>query len=303
MADAKETIPLSRIDDYLRAVFTYLKKVGGRARPKDIFSAIAPGLSLSEHERSLNKSGVVRWENNTRFYKIDCTKAGFLLSDDGYWVLTPKGEEALSLPKGQLVRTAQELYRKWKQAKGEGQPPPAGPVPPTPPPEVEEKERVLVYEQAVESARTQIEDHVNALSPYEFQDLVAELLRAMGYHIRHVSPPGGKGTDVLAYSDPIGAKLPRIRAEVRHREVAVDINAVKALEGGLRKDEDIGLFVSSSGFTKDALQHAVSSQKHIETMDLPRLVSLWQEHYPKIGEVGRALLPLRTVHFLAPPEE
>jgi len=227
-----------------------------------------------------------------------CTKAGYLLSDDGYWVLTPKGEEALSLPKGRLVRSAQELYRKWRMAK------PAGPGGPTSPPNdepPEEADDIVVYEKARDAARAQIEDHINQLSPYEFQDLVAELLRAMGYHIRHVSPPGGHGIDVLAYTDPIGAHLPRIRAEVRHREASVDLPAMKALDAGLRKDEDIGLFVSSGGFTKDALQHAESSAKHIETMDLQRFVSLWQEQYAKVGERGRALLPLRAVHFLAPP--
>jgi len=38
-------------------------------------------------------------------------------------------------------------------------------------------------------------------------------------------------------------------------------------------------------------------------MDLDRLVSLWQEHYERISEAGKTLLPLVKVHFLAPAEE
>jgi hypothetical protein len=38
-------------------------------------------------------------------------------------------------------------------------------------------------------------------------------------------------------------------------------------------------------------------------MDLDRLVSLWQQHYDRISEAGKALLPLVKVHFLAPAEE
>ncbi len=71
----------------------------------------------------------------------------------------------------------------------------------------------------------------------------------------------------------------------------------------LRKEGDIGLIISSGGFSSDAERELRSSSKHIETMDLDRLVSLWQEHYEWISEAGKTLLPLVKVHFLAPAEE
>ncbi len=66
---------------------------------------------------------------------------------------------------------------------------------------------------------------------------------------------------------------------------------------------DIGLFVSRTGFTADAEREIRSSTKHIETMDLDRLVSLWQQHYEKLSETGKALLPLVKLYFLAPADE
>ncbi len=37
------------------------------------------------------------------------------------------------------------------------------------------------------------------MNPYEFQDLVAALLKAMGYHVNYVSPPGpDRGLDIVA---------------------------------------------------------------------------------------------------------
>ena len=78
---------------------------------------------------------------------------------------------------------------------------------------------------------------------------------------------------------------------------------VRELEGLLRKEGDIGLIVSSAGFTSDAERELRSSTKHIETMDLDRLVSLWQQHYDRISETGKTLRPLVKVHFLAPAEE
>ena len=41
-----------------------------------------------------------------------------------------------------------------------------------------------------------------------------------------------------------------------------------------------------------------SSTKHVETMDLDRLIALWQEHYEKLRESGKQMLPLVGVHFL-----
>ena len=80
-------------------------------------------------------------------------------------------------------------------------------------------------------------------------------------------------------------------------------NGVRELEAVLRKEGDIVLFVSRTGFTADAEREIRSSTKHIETMDLDRLVSLWQQHYEKLSETGKALLPLVKVYFLAPAEE
>jgi len=75
------------------------------------------------------------------------------------------------------------------------------------------------------------------------------------------------------------------------------------MEAILRKDGDIGLIVSSGGITADGEREIRSSTKHIEMMDLDRLIGLWQDHYEKISETGKALLPLVKVYFLAPAEE
>lgn len=75
------------------------------------------------------------------------------------------------------------------------------------------------------------------------------------------------------------------------------------MEGSLRTEGDIGLIVSSGGYTSEAKREIQSSSKHIETMDLERVITLWQEHYEKLSQAGKALLPLVKVLFLAPAEE
>jgi restriction system protein len=90
---------------------------------------------------------------------------------------------------------------------------------------------------------------------------------------------------------------------VKHREQKATAKEIRELEGLLRRDDDIGLLVSSGGFTSDAEREARASHKHIELMDLSRFVGLWQEHYDKLRESGRTMLPLVKIFFLAPDEE
>jgi restriction system protein len=272
--------------------------MGGQGKPKEVLAAVEPKLNLTDYEKERTKTGAIRWNTHIRFYTTDCVKAGFLVKGDGQWTLTEKGEKALKLPPGQLVRIAQREYQAYKRAHDEESVPDinAG---------TEEKvERQAVYEEAREDARAEIEDHINSLTAYDFQDLVAELLRAMGYYISFVAPPGPDGgRDVVAYKDPLGTMSPRIYVQVKHRDQKVDLKEVQQLVGTLHKDGDIGLFVSSSGFTKVAGREIQSSNKHVEKMDLDRLVKLWQQHYDHISETGKALLPLVQVYFLKPSQE
>ncbi len=56
-------------------------------------------------------------------------------------------------------------------------------------------------------AREGIRQFIASKSPYEFQDMVAALLRAMDYHTPFIAPKGKDGgIDIIAYLDPLGAK-------------------------------------------------------------------------------------------------
>ena len=106
-----------------------------------------------------------------------------------------------------------------------------------------------------------------------------------------------------AYKDPLGITAPRIKVQVKHRDQKVAAKDVREMEGLLRKEGDIGLIVSSGNFTADAEREIRSSSRHIETMDLERVITLWQEHYEKLRQSRKTLLPLVKVFFLAPAEE
>jgi restriction system protein len=295
-------IPKERVGEIMKIVLTELKNAGGEAKLKDLFERSEPKLNLSEYEKAAHeKSGYIRWRSVVHFYSIDCVKAGYLQKTSGRWKLTPEGEKALKKPAAEFIHSAVQQYRAWKANKVNSD----GEVPDAPEEPAEEKlVRQTAYESAVEQARTEIEDHIDSLGWYDFQKLVAELLVAMGYHVPFIAPPGRDGgVDVIAYKDPLGTVAPRIKVQVKHKEKKVSVSEVRELEAILRKEGDIGLIVSSSGFTSEVEREIRSSTKHIETMDLDRLIRLWQQYYDQVPEAGKTLLPLVKLYFLAPPEE
>jgi restriction system protein len=186
------------------------------------------------------------------------------------------------------------LYREW--AKEQPQPEPAvleaG----------DEPDAGSTLEEAQEQARSEIEAHLLAMNPYEFQDLIASLLRAMDYHVDWVAPPGADdGNDIIAFADPLGARGPRIRVQVKRHQSKADVDALRAFMA-VMKGDDVGIYVDTGGFTKDAGREARRQQSTMTLWDLARVIELWIEYYDRIAEADRARLLLTPVFYLSPSD-
>jgi restriction system protein len=190
---------------------------------------------------------------------------------------------------------ASELYHKWRSA----QPKAADNIEEDAGPE----ESQTTFEEAEEQAWTEIETYLRDMNPYDFQKLVAALLRAMGYHVSWVSPPGpDKGVDIVAYTDPLGTKNPRIKIQVKRHEGPVGADGLRSFMA-LLSDQDVGIYVCAGGFTSAAESEArTQERRRLTLLDLEKLFDLWVQHYGKLSEADKELLPLRPVYYLAPPE-
>jgi restriction system protein len=295
-------ISLDRIGEMMKAVLIELRDAGGEAKSKDLLARAEGKLALSDYEKEIyQKTGYVRWQSIIHFYSIDCAKAGYIQKASGKWYLTPQGEAALRQPPGEFIRSAVEKYRAWKRTKLISS---TGDAPVDVENVEEEIVRQTAYDLAKDQAQDEIEKRINSLGPYQFQDLVAALLTAMGYHIPFIAGRGQDGgVDIIAYKDPLGTSTPRIRVQVKHRDQKVTVKEVRELEGILRKEGDVGLIVSSGGFTSEVEREIRSSSKHIETMNLDRVIDLWKQYYDHIPQSGKTLLPLVKLFFFAPIEE
>jgi len=246
------------------------------------------------------KTDKLRWWGILHFFSINCVKAGFLIKKKGSWYITPEGEKALKLGKAGLLKEAAKGYKKWKaeqqetEAHGEQDDSQDGEV---------ELEPSVTVDQVEQQAIDGIRNHISKMNPYEFQDLVAALLRGMGYYTPFVAPKGKDGgVDILAYRDAFGIESPRIKVQVKHRGQSATVKEIRELIGILQRDGDVGIFVSTGAYTPDARSTARNAHVHVELIDLDNFISLWQEFFKKLSDEDKNLLPLVPVYFLAPTE-
>lgn len=273
-----------------------LKEKGGEAPGREVVAEVEKRVQLDEWAKEVyEKSGYIRWQSILHFFSIDCIKAGFLVKKKGMWYLTPEGEKALKLGDVGLLKAAQAAYRKWKEENRT-----ADLAEEEEPTDSQQSQEATIHEMeqlAFEGLRKQI----NQKNAYEFQDLVAALLRGMGYYTPFVAPHGKDGgIDVIAYRDPLGTISPRIKVQIKHRSDTARVEEIRQLMGLLQKDGDVGIFVSSSGFTPDAKTTARTSHVHVELIDLDRFILLWEEFYSKLNDEDKNLLSLVPIYFYSP---
>jgi restriction system protein len=291
-------ITSARTGELLRALLGMLQNHTDGLQARDALKALRTVVPPTPYELGTFPSGGVRYDKIIRFATVDCVKAKWLVKDGGRWYVTDAGVAALKQfsDPAKFHAEAVRLYRAWKKAL------------PPPDPDIEDlddgdglEEVSVTLEVAQEQARDQIAAYLHGMDPYEFQKLVGDLLTAMGYHVAWISPPGkDDGIDLLAYPDPLGTRPPRIKVQVKRYEKAIPVPEVSAFMGNLGSDE-VGIFVATGGFTKDAEAKARTDKQHRVTLvGLDALVKLWVKHYAALDDLARQRLPLQPVYFLAP---
>ena len=308
-ATAEPNTSRRRIGDLQRAVCAELATAPEGLRAAEVIARVERRVPPTAYEQGEYASGGRRYATMVRFATIGPVKAGWLVKDGGRWILTDTGRDALAAhPDPQdFFRRSDALYRIWRRqtavddatdpdndpaadASAAPLPAPGGAVAAT-----------ITFEQAQDQAWGEIERHLGAMPPFDFQELVAELLRGMGYHIGWIAPPGKDGgVDIIAFTDPLGTQPPRIKVQVKRQQSRVDVQGLRSFLAVLAAD-DVGIFVNAGGFTKDAQDEARTQQnRRVTLIDLERLVDLWTAHYPRLDEGARRRLPLQPIYFLAP---
>ena len=280
-----------------------LKENDGEMASSALMDALLKRVSLDEWAKGvLEKSGNIRWQSILHFYSIDLIKANYLIKNKGIWYLTPEGEKAIDMGERKLFKSAQESYRIWKEKNKK-----------------EEVYRISdndVSEEQIEEASQQVSSLLETarekalqsftkyiseeFDAYSFQNLCAALFRGMGYYTPFDAPKGKDGgIDIIAYKDPIGSIFPHIKVQVKYYPNSGKVNSQQIRQlAGLLKNNDIGVFICTSGFTAEAQKEFRHSNPHIELIDLERFVRLWQEFYVNMSDEDKTLMPISSVYFV-----
>ena len=286
-----------RVGELKRGVFKVLLEQPEGLAAKEVLLRMEQVVPPTDFERTdyTKRPGVRRFEKMVRFATIAPVKAGWLIKSKGRWYLTEEGRKAyqgIGDPE-KFAQEATRLFRQWRASQADTVAEVAEGAP----------EAASTIEEAEEEAWGEIQDYLQKMGPYDFQELVAALLRAMGYHVSWIAPPGpDKGIDILAHNDPLGTSVPRIKVQVKRRMEKVNVEGLRSFMAVLG-EQDVGIFVSTGGFTTDAQEEARTQEKRkITLLDLEQLFDLWVQHYERVAEAEKRLLPLKPVYYLGPSE-
>jgi restriction system protein len=292
-----------RVGELQRGVIKILVDSPQGLPAKEVLQRLDKVVPPTDFEKSdyPKHPGVRRFEKMARFATIGPVKAGWLVKSKGRWYVTEEGRKAYNqiTDPEKFMREADRLYRQWRATQPEAiaeleEGLPEGPA------SIEKAAEASTVEEAEETAWAEIEQYVQTINPYDLQKLVAALLRAMGYHVSWIAPPGpDKGIDILAHNDPLGTSTPRIKVQVKRRADKISVDGLRSFMA-LLGEQDVGIFVSTGGFTSDAESEARTKEtRKLTLVDLEKLVELWVEHYDKVSESDKLLLPLKPVYYLA----
>lgn len=281
------------------AALQILSEKDGSCRVAQLRADIAQRVQLLPWDNE-EVNGSPRWFTFLSFYSTTYAVAGFIRKSRGTWYLTDEGRDVLANTPEDVFLAALEAYQKSKAgetaAHGGSSSASAN---------TDASVSAISHELSLDDIKEKADDGIRRFlasrSPYQFQDLVAALLRAMGFFTPFVAPKGKDGgVDVLAFHDPLGTSNPRVKVQVKHYPTGVvGVDVVRQLVGLLNRDGDVGVVVTSGLFTSEAQRAARESHRSIRLIDGDEFISLWEAYYSKMPEDDKALLRITPVFFLS----
>ncbi|SIQ65073.1 restriction system protein [Chryseobacterium sp. RU37D] len=162
----------------------------------------------------------------------------------------------------------------------------------------EEPEKLVELKEDVQyKSQEFIKDIIANLSWQDTERLVAGIFRGIGYKTRMTPSSSDLGSDIIVSPDELGMEEPRIKVEVKKRtREKIGTPDIRSFIGGMR-DYNKGIFVSTSGFSKDARHEAERANIAITLVDLDWLVELLLNNYENLDVETKALVPLKRIYW------
>lgn len=135
------------------------------------------------------------------------------------------------------------------------------------------------------------------ISPQEFEEFTAALLRTLGYEARVTRYSQDGGVDVVAHKDPLGVEPPLIKVQCKQSDRCSGAPDVQRLVGTQGVGEH-SLFVNLGSYSRDAIA-IERTRPGLRLLNGDDLVELVLKHYAALPEEWRAKIPLTPVLVVA----
>jgi restriction system protein len=266
-----------------------------------VYNALSDLFSITPEERAeLLPSGTqLRWNNRVNWACYDLYKAGLLdRPKRGHYKINDLGRKVLSDKPANLDRAFLRQFAGF-QAWDKGVATTEGTVPATTEPEPSTQtanERLeAAFEEMQSALKQDLLDIVRKMDPYAFEQLVVDLLVAMGYGgsraeaAQVTQRSADEGIDGVIKEDRLG--LETIYLQAKRWQSAVGRKELQAFVGALAgQGASKGVFITSGEFANTANEYVEKiSQKgqKVVLIDGDRMASLMIEH-------GVGVSPIKT---------
>ncbi len=263
----------ARFARYMSPILESLRELGGSARPREVYDAVAVKLNISDAERDVeNQSGTSRFENEVAWARFYLVRTGYLDSSKrGVWSLTDLGRAEETLKDDQLseiIRTVQSQ----KRVKADAQ-------------KASDAELEEIAEKEVESAapedvprgyREHALELLLSLPPAGFERLCQRLLRESGFQqVRVTGKSGDGGIDGIGILQINPFVTFKVLFQCKRWTNVVGSPTVRDFRGAMMGRADKGIILTTGTFSSDAQAEAVrDGVPPIELADGSALIDL-----------------------------
>lgn len=289
-------MPIPDFQTIFRPLLAFAKD-GSEKNINDAIAAIAKQFNLTDDElNQLQPSGrQTVFENRVHWARTYLAKAGAIKKTKrSHFMITERGEKLLAENPTQInaatLRQFPEFlaFQRPKPSQNE-----EGHVTEVAGTEAEVQSVNATPEEAIQQAELQINSHLRSellenikkLSPTFFERLVVDLVVAMGYGgsrgnvVQKLSKSADEGIDGVVNEDPLGLDVIYLQAKRYADDNVVGRERIQQFAGALvGKGASKGVFVSTSSFTKGAIEYADKVPQKIILIDGDKLTRLMVQY-------------------------
>ena len=278
------------LDDIRRPALQLLSELAELTKIGDVFDKLAPRFDLTKEDLSeMLPSGTQRrWHNRVNWACYDLYRCGaldrplkgqYVINEEGVKILS-EGPEVLTR---NYLRQRSEAFDKFltSSQKKKGGATVVRPVIVSD--ETPEEQIDGAISTLDDTLRSELLDTMASMDPYKFEQLVVDLLFAMGYGGSReeaatvTKKSNDEGIDGIINEDRLGLDVIYIQA--KRYQATIGRKEIQSFVGALAgKQANKGVFITTSDFKKTATEYAKTVTQKVILINGSRLADLMIEH-------------------------